>query len=457
MANILLIEPAYRSKFPPLGLLRIGRFHRENGDAVTFARGRVAELKNLSWHRIYVSSLYTWELPRTVKTIKYYSMSVDSAENLIVGGIGATLMPNYIARSADCTIVTGPIDSKNRISGVTRAIAHTAPDYAVLDSSEHTYEPADSYFVRISVGCKRRCRFCAVPRLEPRLKQLPLWHEQIRDAREEFGERQHLVFLDNNVLALPALERKIGRIVDEGFWRGAKRNKRERLVDFNQGIDSRLISRKAANALSRIPLKPVRLAFDRNSMERSYRKAISELVHVEFNQFTNYMMFNYQDEPEDLYRRMETNFDIADEFDVRITGFPMRFIPVDDVSRRWVSPRWKWRYLRGVQCVLMATRGLVSTNREFFYAAFGESIENFFEILSMPDRYIIFREKYKRGPARAWRRLFRNLSATSRSELMDILEILNKQRDKKKTMARYRKSYGRILEHYYPGGKVVSS
>jgi hypothetical protein len=67
----------------------------------------------------------------------------------------------------------------------------------------------------------------------------------------------------------------------------------------------------------------------------------------------------------------------------------MRFIPMDDVSRRHVARGWKWRYLRGVQCILLATRGLVSTSPAFIARAFGETFDEFQEIVSMPDRYII--------------------------------------------------------------------
>ena len=87
----------------------------------------------------------------------------------------------------------------------------------------------------------------------------------------------------------------------------------------------------------------------------------------------------------------------------------MRFIPMDDVSRRHVAAGWKWRYLRGVQCILLATRGLVSTSQAFIARAFGESFEEFQEIICMPDRYIIYRKHYEADAAREWRRMYRRL------------------------------------------------
>ncbi len=120
MANILLVEPGYKSKFPPLGLLRISSYHKECGDNVTFVRGTDEKLRSLKWHKVYVSSLFTYELPRTVKTIKFYRQSVDSSDDLIVGGIGATLMPEYIKDHVDCRLLIGPLSDPHMLNGEKR-------------------------------------------------------------------------------------------------------------------------------------------------------------------------------------------------------------------------------------------------------------------------------------------------------------------------------------------------
>ena len=89
LRRILLVEPDYRSKFPPLGLMRISSYHKMRGDRVVFTRGKDLPKKNEKWDRIYVSTLFTWELPRTVETVKYYSGSTSSTKNIFVGGVGA--------------------------------------------------------------------------------------------------------------------------------------------------------------------------------------------------------------------------------------------------------------------------------------------------------------------------------------------------------------------------------
>lgn len=89
------------------------------------------------------------------------------------------------------------------------------------------------------------------------------------------------------------------------------------------------------------------------------------LVGQGFNEVTNYVLFNFNHTPRELFDRLWINARLNRELGIRITGFPMRLIPMDDVNRRHVAPGWKWRYLRGIQCILLATRGLVSPNPEF--------------------------------------------------------------------------------------------
>jgi hypothetical protein len=402
-----------------------------------------------------VSSLFTWELPRTVKTIEYYSQSVADPSNIVIGGIGVTLMPGYVAERVACTIVRGPVDRKGKLGKDLPSLEKYIPDYSILDSTEWDYKPRDSYFSRTTKGCIRRCEFCAVPHLEPKFSRNWNWRREIRQVREEHGERQHLVLLDNNVLAAPHLNEILASVRREGFEKGATRNGKKRTVDFNQGIDARLVTKKVASELRSINLAPVRLAFDFDAIEPHYRAAVGRLASLGFRHFTTYLMFNYRDGPKSLYRRMKTNLELGRRHGVEITGFPMRFIPINDIDRQYVSPGWTWRYLRGIQCVLLATHGMVSPYRPFFCAAFGRSYEEFLEILSMPDRYIIQREKYGDNEAADWRKQFRRLTRSRRTGLLAVLEQLNRSRNKKEEMAKY-KSFRPLLEHYYPDGKVLS-
>lgn len=452
MSNILLVEPDYRSKFPPLGLLRLSTFHKSRGDTVTFTRGKNPVLRLQHWHRVYISSLFTYELPRTVATIKYYIPCVENpSEDILVGGIGATLLPEYIKDQVPVRVIEGPLDKANMIGPDTPPISLLVPDYGILSSVPWEYKPTDSYFCRITQGCIRNCSFCAVPSLEPSFGYLRSLRDQLREIDSAFGEKQNLVLLDNNILAIENFDEIIAEIRESGFVAGAKRNNKKRTVDFNQGIDARLITPTIANLLASICLDPVRLAFDFDGMEGQYRKAIKYLVDAGLRSFTNYVMFNFNDTPLSLYKRMRINIDLSEEHNILITSFPMRFIPIDDVIRHYVSKGWKWRYLRGIQCVLNATHGMVSPNTSFFEGAFGKSYEEFIEIISMPDRYIIHRNKFKDHEAKDWFNLFRRLTFSERDEFLDILGSLNRSEDRNGILLSNCK-YAPLFEHYYPNG-----
>lgn len=460
MSNILLVEPNYRAKFPPLGLMRLSTYHKAKGDCVTFIRGLDPEKRDSNWHRIYISSLFTWELQRTVNTIQYYSNSINDPKNIFVGGIGATLLPDFIKKQTPCTLIEGQIDKPGMIEEQSPSIAELIPDYTILENVDYAYDPKDAYFARLTKGCVRNCKFCAVPHLEPEFGMVQSLAKQISQIESAHGEKQNLVLLDNNILALENIEEHLSSIAGIGFSKGAMLNKRLRTVDFNQGIDARIIAERPslAKALGKLAMKPVRLAFDFLSpaMERYYRRAIALLATEGFNSFTTYILYNHLDTPSDFYRRLQINLELNIANNIRISGFPMRYIPITDTKRGYISSKWQWRWLRGIQCVLQATRGIVSPNPDFFEAAFGKNEKDFFQILSMPDRYIIYRDYYKNNGADEWKTKFQRLSQSSCLEFLEVLQEIHFSSNKKACISKQKK-FRSLIEHYYPNGAVPSA
>ena len=73
MADILLLEADYSNKYPPIGLMKIAYFHRYiHHDYVRFSKGKLPEdLATKKWDRVYVTTLFTFEWPKTKGIIEY--------------------------------------------------------------------------------------------------------------------------------------------------------------------------------------------------------------------------------------------------------------------------------------------------------------------------------------------------------------------------------------------------
>ena len=72
MADILLLEPGYANKYPPIGLMKISYFHKYiHHDYVRFAKGKLPDaFKDKKWDRVYVTTLFTFEWERTKKAFE---------------------------------------------------------------------------------------------------------------------------------------------------------------------------------------------------------------------------------------------------------------------------------------------------------------------------------------------------------------------------------------------------
>ncbi len=130
-------------------------------------------------------------------------------------------------------------------------IEHICPDYSL-----YNLEYSLGFLTR---GCIRKCSFCIVPEKEGSIKK----HADIN----EFLRHDKAVLMDNNVLACDHGIKQIEKIVKLGIK-----------VDFNQGLDARLIDDSIAKLLSRVKwLNPIRLACDSQSQIKPIQNAVTLL------------------------------------------------------------------------------------------------------------------------------------------------------------------------------------
>jgi len=131
-------------------------------------------------------------------------------------------------------------------------IEHICPDYSI-------YNYVDKSYGFLTRGCVRDCSFCSVRQREGYIKK--------NADIPEFCKHKEVILMDNNVLSCEHGLEQIDKIAKLGLR-----------VDFNQGLDARLIDSSVAKRLSKIKwVRHIRLACDSAAMIEPIRKAVELL------------------------------------------------------------------------------------------------------------------------------------------------------------------------------------
>jgi len=359
MKSVLLVEPAYNNPYPPLGLLKISTWHKRKGDIVQLIKdaphNQTLDLfekketcyKKLKVHYdiIYITSLFTYQAYYVVDSVRYYKNRFPNAR-IKVGGIMATLMPEYIKEK---TGIEPHI-------GLLRGAENCPPDYS--------WYPGLSYSISFTTrGCPRNCHFCAVKKHEPKFKVRANWPRDI-----DITKRQ-IIFWDNNWLASPNFEKDVKKLMKF-------RKVGITQIDFNQGLDCRLLDEDKIKLLSQIRIQPLRLAFDNCSEDGRIQEAIQLAQKYGFKDIRVYVLYNFEDgndTPEYFYYRInEIN-------KLRALAYPMRFRCLNSANGRYISSKWDNKLLRGLKLTLMFyyTKGMISKSREAFKNIYGSNAKTF--------------------------------------------------------------------------------
>ncbi|HAO23409.1 MAG TPA: hypothetical protein DCQ37_24975 [Desulfobacteraceae bacterium] len=467
------------------------------------------------YDRVCVTTLFTFYWKITIETILFAKQLVKTPEELKIGGIMASLLSKEIQKETGVKSVKGLLDKPSMLDNDVDIIIDDLPlDYSILDEIEYQYPIRDAYFTFMTKGCKRKCSFCSVPKLEPAYKPIVHTIEKFNTVKSLYGDLPNLILLDNNALASPCFSEIIQEIKEIGFSKGAmyvepnqleiairnlkddlnnkayirrsysiihkllkrlrgqtaqtyynildkysllkletttkenllsaypeleriyekNRPKTSRLrhVDFNQGLDCRFITEEKMKLISEIPILPLRIAFDNLKLKNKYIKGVELAAKYGIKELSNYLLYNYDDSPDDLYERLKINQDLCEKLGVHIYSFPMKYIPVkgkDAQSRDYTGPKWNRKFIRCIQSVLNVTGGIVAPARtnergNFFEKAFGRTLKEFRELLYMPETYIIYRKIFEvdLGYTSIWQELFRSLNNEEFEEVRLIIE-----------------------------------
>ena len=271
-----------------------------------------------------------------------------------------------------------------------------------------TYLPPDEYAVTIKnfrAGFNERACLRKIISLYDKLEnKLP------ETLAGEFYAAREKNFLLNVYGATKEKIFELDEFVRPLFEKYFKRNRVARYVDFNQGLDARLLDEHKMARLAELNIRPMRIAFDHIEQRDIYERAIRLAAKYGVRDLSNYILYNFNDTPEDFYTRLKINIELCEELNVSIYSFPMRYCPIDDPkyfrNRDFIGRHWNKKFIRAIQAIINATKGKVGRGREFFEKAFGKTFDEFRELLWMPETFIIYRLKYEDTQTKDWHEKF---------------------------------------------------
>lgn len=235
----------------------------------------------------YLSVVFSWQLPAAYQRAVWYRAV---GYEVRAGGPAVTFNPNYLT---DVAQIGGQVDALPR------------------------HNPNATFTTR---GCVRRCTFCTVPKIETDFIELAEWEPKP-------------IICDNNFLASSPVH--FNRVVDL--------LKPLSGIDFNQGLDARLLTKHHAIRLAELDLAFVRLAWDDIRIEKHFLGAFELLREAGFPKkiIRSYVLIGYKDTPEEALYRLETIRRLG------ATPYPMRYQPLDALRRNeYVAPGWTDRELK---------------------------------------------------------------------------------------------------------------
>ena len=282
------------SKYHNMALMKLSTYNKQKGDEVEFY--------NPLWHstydKIYCSKIFT-------KADKNGDYRTD---DMICGGSG--------------------INIKRKLP---KEIEHIRPDYSLYNLN---------YSLGFTTrGCIRSCGFCIAREKEGYIKE----HAEV----EEFlnPKSKIIILMDNNFLALLSHIKKLQKYIDRGW-----------IMDFNQGLDIRLINKESAKLLRNVKhLKQIRFSWDLMNYEKEVKEGIKILLKIGIKPYRImvYTLCNFNTSfEEDMYRFEEL-------VNLEVDPFVMIYENGDRNLRdfaRWVNKRiykvceWKDYSRRFIEC-----------------------------------------------------------------------------------------------------------
>lgn len=368
--HILLVEPAYYSRYPPLSLLKIASYWRQRNATVELVRGCVSPQTKPD--KIYVTSLFTWAWEPVWQAVAYYKNKFP-ATPVWLGGLYASMMKKHAEKSGADYVHTGILEECENVM----------PAYDLVPEWDAT-------ILQTSRGCNRKCPYCAVWRIEGKIKATK---NKISDLI--YPGHSRIILWDNNLLQSPNWR----NILDELIVLSQTKHMK---VDFNQGLDARLVNDEVAEKLSKIRTSCIRFSYDDISVRQSIESAIEKLnsFGLRRRHIGIYILFNCMDNPDNFFERVKHVLQAG------AVAMPLRYQPLDTLKyNSHIGPFWdkekleqftKFRRVCGFGGVFPPYTWLV----ERFKKA-----ESFGEAFELPQRNALLETRAHKDYFKSWRRI----------------------------------------------------
>lgn len=236
-----------------------------------------------------VSVPFTWNLPEVRAFLSQKSAWWQTAQ---VGGPAVDLMPRYL-------------------DGLTGVKAMPGEKY------HNALQRVNPMATRTTEGCIRSCQFCGIGQgmIEPGgMVELPNWTDLP-------------IVCDNNLLAasVPHFDRVMDRL------------EKHVGVDFNQGLDARLLSEHHAQRFARLKSPKIRLACDSNRALLGWNLALDCLLEngVKRGWVSTYILVGFDSGPSEDMQRCEIIQEIMQNF----SAMPMWFHELDCLEWNHVTQK----------------------------------------------------------------------------------------------------------------------
>jgi len=306
--KVLLVEPPYIKKYPPLGLAKIKSYLVQRGVEVHFSDHILPEKYDL----ICITTLFTYYSRQVFDVIRNRGF-FNPTTPIIVGGIFASIMPEVFKQKHTFVFV-----------GYSKKLELMMPDKSIMNGALDDFWNSFSY-IFTSRGCPNKCPYCVVWRIEPNAWINKKW-KTLLDL-----EKPNIMVSDNNLSSF-----NIEHFNDVTNFLAKSKKK----VLFNNGFDCKHITEDIAKKLSKIKFMPggMRLAFDRLKEDGKFQKALELILKYKIpkHNILIFVLFNFNDRPQDAYYRAR----VCADYNVR--PYPQYYRPLKTLNKKeiFVGKHW---------------------------------------------------------------------------------------------------------------------